>query len=359
MRLILALALVLMSAITSSCSKQKPEDKPQAAPPKGRVFVCCEGNFMFGNASLSLYNPEDGAVRGELFYDVNNFPLGDVLQSMSIIDGKAFMVVNNSGKVVVMDPESCKYIGAITGLNSPRYVEPVSETKIYISDLYSPYIAIADPLQMKVTGQIYLGRSSEQMASHGGFVYTCWWSFGDKVYKIDSRADKVVDSLTVALQPNSIAIDKYGKLWVLSDGSYKGSPVGQQTACLTVIDTDSFTIESRMEFENLDHSPSRLTTNAARDTIYYIKGGYGSSNVPGNGVCRLSALARELPTETLIPENGRLFYGLGIDPLNGQIYVSDAIDYVQSGTILRYSPAGQPLSQFKVGVTPGSFCFKD
>lgn len=353
------IAVLLLMILVCGCSKEKPLGPPSERDSlPGRVFVCSEGNFMFGNASLSLYDPGAGVVRNELFYGVNNFPLGDVLQSMSIIDGRAYLVVNNSGKVVVMEPESCRYVGAITGLNSPRYVEPVSQRKVYISDLYSPYIAIVDPVDMKVTGQIYLGNSSEQMASLAGFVYTSCWSFGNKVYRIDSSADKVVDSLEVTLQPNSLTIDKYGKLWVLSDGSYSGSPAGQQKACLTVIDTESFTIESRMEFESMDYSPSRLTTNAARDTIYYIKGGHGSAGMEGNGICRMDARERKLPTESLIPENGRLFYGLGIDPINGQIYVSDAIDYVQSGTILRYSPSAELLGQFKAGVTPGAFCFK-
>lgn len=346
-----------MLLLIGCSSEPQMGEEPQKEPLDGRVFVCCEGNFMFGNASLSLYNPEDGAVRNELFYGVNNFPLGDVLQSMTIIKDKAFLVVNNSGKVVVMDPVSGKYLGVISGLNSPRYIESIDATKIYISDLYSPYIAIADPVQMKITGQIHIGRSSEQMALHDGFVYTCSWSFNNKVYKIDSKADKVIDSIEVTLQPNSLTIDKHGKLWVLSDGSYKGSPAGQQKGCLTVIDTKNFAIESRMEFENLDHSPSRLTINAARDTIYYIKGGYGSSGLSGNGIYRLSVLERELPTEPLIPESDRLFYGLGIDPLNGEIYVSDAIDYVQSGIVLRYSRSAELLGEFKVGITPGAFCF--
>lgn len=358
------LTLILLISCT------KPEEQAPSTTPIGRVFVCCEGNFMFSNASLSLYDPLAGTVQNELFYAINNFPLGDVLQSMTIQHDKAFLVINNSGKIVVMDPKTCRHTGIITGLNSPRYVEHITPRKIYISDLYSPSIAIADPSQLKVTGQIYLGRSSEQMASHQGFTYVCSWSFSDKVYKIDNQTDTVVDSLNVALQPNSMAIDKYNKLWVLSDGAYKGAPIGQQKPCITIINTLNFTVESQLEFDNINLSPSHLTTNAAKDTIYYIKGGHGSqqnnnsatdgsdANTSGNGICRLGALERQLPQQVIIPELDRLFYSLAIDPANSHIYVGDAIDYTQSGIVLRYSPGGELIDQFKVGITPGSFCFR-
>ena len=53
-----------------------------------------------------------------------------------------------------------------------------------------------------------------------------------------------------------------------------------------------------------------------------------------------------------------MFYGLTINPVNGEIYVSDAVDYVQSGTVLRYSQDGELLDTFNVGINPGSFCWR-
>ncbi len=53
-----------------------------------------------------------------------------------------------------------------------------------------------------------------------------------------------------------------------------------------------------------------------------------------------------------------MFYGLTVNPVNSEVYVADAIDYVQPGVILRYSPEGELLDEFKVGIIPGAFCWK-
>ena len=60
------------------------------------LFICNEGNFQYGNATLSYYNPETKTVQNEIFYRANAMKLGDVCQSMIIRDGIGWVVVNNS-----------------------------------------------------------------------------------------------------------------------------------------------------------------------------------------------------------------------------------------------------------------------
>ena len=55
--------------------------------------------------------------------------------------------------------------------------------------------------------------------------------------------------------------------------------------------------------------------------------------------------------------NNNTFYALDINPINEEVYVSDAIDYVQNGIIFRYSSSGDLINQFNSGVIPGSFLF--
>lgn len=334
--------------------------------PGAGVFVCNEGNFMYGNASLSYYDPAEDTVYNQVFYNANNFPLGDVCQSMSIIDGKGFVVVNNSGKVYVVDVNTFKYIGAISGLTSPRYIQQVSPDKIYISDLYSPSMAIADPTTLQVTGHVYMGTTkgpgkvngTEQMVMHGSYVYVCSWSYNDKVYKVDTRTDRVVDSLTVTKQPNSMVLDKNGKIWVLSDGGYAGSPYGQERATLIRIDAEQFAVEQIYRFPDAVASPSELCINRAGDRLYFINGSWASGTVPNSGVYAMGVEETSLPSQPFVAEEGRLFYALSVDPYTDQVYISDAIDYTQRGLVFRYSPDGRLLSRFRVDIIPGAFCFK-
>lgn len=357
---------LILGFLAVSCGDDLITGGEQYFRPGPGVFICNEGNFMYGNASLSYYDTENRTVDNQVFYNANNFPLGDVCQSMSIIDGKGFVVVNNSGKVYVVDINTFKYVGAITGLTSPRYIQVVDDEKIYISDLYSPSMAIANPKTLEVTGHIYMGTTkgpgkvngTEQMVKYGDYVYVCSWSFNNKVYKIDTRVDKVVDSLTVTKQPNSMVLDKNGKIWVLSDGGYAGSPYGQETATLIKIDAERFAVENIMRFPDGAASPSELCINGAGDRIYYINGSWASGTVPNSGVYSMGVGETALPAAPLVAEQGRLFYALGVNPYTDEVYISDAIDYVQRGIVFRYRPSGELVEQFKVDIIPGAFCFK-
>ena len=52
------------------------------------------------------------------------------------------------------------------------------------------------------------------------------------------------------------------------------------------------------------------------------------------------------------------FYGLDVDPISSEIYVADAIDFVQRGMVYRFNPEGMPVDTFRTGIAPGAFCFK-
>jgi hypothetical protein len=71
----------------------------------------------------------------------------------------------------------------------------------------------------------------------------------------------------------------------------------------------------------------------------------------------MSISAGSLPGIPLIAANTENFYGVGIDPSSGIIYVADAIDYVQRGVIYRYRPDGTLINSFLAGIIPGDFYF--
>lgn len=342
--------------LLAACSKEPGGGNPQPPvnAPTG-VFVCNEGNFTYGNATLSFYDPATDHVTEPipLYYNGYLFPLGDVCQSMYIRGDKGYIVVNNSSKIYVIDINTNAYLGKIDRLTSPRYIEFLSDTKAYVSDLYSPSITIINPTDLTITGYVNVGAGTEQTVRYGSIVFACSWSYNNKVYQIDTSTDRTVDSLTVTLQPNSMVLDRNGKLWILSDGGYEGSPLGKETPTLTRIDAATFAIEQAFPFSDPQATPTELSINGTGDRLYWL-----CSATDSDGVYSMPADTTSLPATPLIPEGTQLFYALGIDPSTSDIYVSDAIDYTQRGIIFRYDASGREVASFKAGIIPGSFCFK-
>lgn len=334
-----------------SCMNYGPTDEQDLSSLSdgNGLLIANEGNFMYGNASLSYYKPVERTVENEVFSRANGRKLGDVAQSVSVYDGEGYIVVNNSGVIYVIDLTTFKLLDEITGFISPRYIHFVEKNKAYVTDLYAGQITIINPATHRITGHIKTQGhpSTEQMVQYGKYVFVNCWSSDNKILVIDTQKDLVVDSLQVGIQPNCITIDRNNKIWVTTDGGYEGSPYGREAPSLYKIDAYSRQIERIFKFRKGEQL-SRLCMNGTRDTLYYIN----------KGIWKIGVNDVRLPIRPLLPYQGTLYYGLAIDPRTSEIYVADAIDYVQPGIVYRYSPQAVPIDTFRVGITPGAFCFK-
>jgi glutamine cyclotransferase len=321
----------------------------------GGLFITNEGNFQYGNATLSYYDPETRTVQNEVFFRANGMKLGDVAQSMIIRDGVGWVVVNNSHVVFAIDTNTFKEIGRITNLTSPRYIHFLSDEKAYITQIWDNRIFIVNPKRYEITGYIEVPNmtmesgSTEQMVQHGNYVYVNCWSYQNRILKIDTETDKVVDELVVGIQPTSLVMDCNNKLWTVTDGGYEGSPYGHEAPSLYRINIDDgkFEVEKRFKFDFGDW-PSEVQLNGTKDKIYWLN----------DDVWEMDVTADHIPVRPFLEYNDTLYYGLTIDPVSGDVYIADAIDYVQQGMVYRYSKDRELLDSFYVGIIPGAFCWK-
>ena len=91
-----------------------------------------------------------------------------------------------------------------------------------------------------------------------------------------------------------------------------------------------------------------MELNSSKDTIYFIN----------YGINKMAVDSKILPKSAFIQSDSKLFYSMGINPGNNEIYVSDAIDYTQDAIIYRYSQSGVLIDSFKVGINPSDFLFR-
>lgn len=324
------------------------------------VFILNEGRFWQDEAGLSYYNPDSLKIQNNVFKSANDVEtLGDVAQSMVIQDTIAYIVINNSGKIYAIHAETFKFLGKITGLISPRYMHFINDTKAYVTDLYGKNIYVVNPITFNITGNIsvdnhsndFYQHSTEQMIRYNEFVFVNCWSYDNKILIINSETDQLVDSIEVPIQPKAMVMDKFDNIWVLTDGGYQGNPYGHETPALLAIDPETREIIKEIRFD-IETSPVDIAINNTRDTLYFINGDLYRYHV-------LADNEPELFVKT--PYSGaytRGFSALGIDPENNDIYLADAIDNVQAGTVYRIRPTGVALDTFKVGIIPTYFSFK-
>ncbi|MDZ4846006.1 MAG: hypothetical protein SH857_10705 [Chitinophagales bacterium] len=333
--------LLSITIFFSSCEKE-PENNPPANIGNG-VYITNEGPYQFGNAKVSYYDKINAVATEDLFAPANNRPLGDILQSMYIFNGKAYLVVNNSQKIEVVDPVTFVSSAIITGLGSPRYFLPINDNKAYVTDFESADgVSILDLNNNSVTGLIPLeGWTEELLLSNGKVFVTNLRS--DKVYTINATTDQLEDSILVSYASVSIAEDKNGKLWTLCSGDEQKNFFGG----LHRINPATLQVEQSFPFPNLTDSPWRLRMNATQDTLYFLN----------ESVFRMAISDNLLPATAFIPQGNHNFYGIGIDPETSTVYVSDAIDFVQRGVVYSYSPDGTMLNSFYAGIIPGEFWF--
>lgn len=347
-------AALLTTGFFSSCERQ-PVDYPESELKVSRgVFILNEGQFLSANASISWFDPRSDSLMNHVFYHANQAPLGDVAHSMTVWGDEVFTVVNNSGKIYRTKLADMEYSGKITGLTSPRYICPVDTdmgSKAYISDLYSGRILVVDPDDGNTLDSIDIrgpaNRSStEQMLLIGDKLYAACWSYGQHIMVIDTRTDRIIDSIEVGKQPVSMVTDGTGKLWVLSDGGYEGSPGGQEKASLSCIDPQTNLAVKKKTWDDIRVSPSDLCVNTGGDSLYILAGDVYKVSLEMEGFSKPFVIGQD-----------RQFYSLGVDPVDGTVYIGDAVDYQQDGWVYRYSPRGMTIDSFQVGVNPGHFCF--
>lgn len=329
------------------------QPEPVDTAPRG-LFIVNEGNFQYGNATLSFYNPVDRTVENEVFTRANGMKLGDVAQSMTVVGHDAWIIVNNSNVIFKVNASTLQETGRLSGLVSPRFMLVINSHKAYVSRLWDNNIVVIDPSTMTVTGQIEVPGmdretgSTERMVMADGMVYCTCWSYQNRLIKIDPATDRVVGSIAVGVQPKSIVTDRNNHLWVMTDGGFAGNPAGYEQPALVEIEPDELAIIRRLRFPVTD-SPASLAINGSGDTLYWIN----------DGVYSMSTDATALPTTAFIPSRGTTYYSLSVDPVEGDVYVADAIDYQQPGMVYRYSAEGRGLDNFRVGINPGAFAWKE
>ncbi len=332
------------------------EDDPQPTPPSTTVYtdgvlIVNEGPFSKGTGTVT-YTKRDGSVlHQKIFQEANNgLPIGSVPQSMTIVDNKAYILVNNANTIEVVDRNTFKLLSTIQNIELPRYMIQASETKSYVT-CWDGKIKVLNTAKDEILTEIEGSTGQEKMLKIDDKV----WVLNQGGYGVDSTIsivdigiNQIEQTINVFPRPTGICEDSQGLVWVMCSGRASYHPGDESEGHLIAINKSSYQIEKDFTFPGNIKQPSNLVINAASNDLFYI--------YPG-GINRFQILADTLILNPFISYSGS-YYSLGYDPMENQIWASDALDYIQNGPVFVYdATTGIEQRNFKAGIIPSFFCF--
>ena len=306
------------------------------------VIVVNEGGFLKSNGSVGIYKPGTSEYF-DLFQKTNGRPLGDVVQSMTLINEKYYIIINNSNKIEVVNQSDFKSVTSIT-VNQPRNIIKVSETKAYISQ-FDNSMGILDLGSNTISGTINVKSSTENMALLNNKVYV-GKAYSDKIFVINTVNNNVVDSLVIGSGLSSIVNvgDNQLAMFCLGAVDFNTGAV-TENGKIVFLNKDSVKVERKLTLATGSYGGSLLNNNG---TLYFTFGNKSIYSI---------ASSATTGTGTSILTTPGSVYGFNVDATNGNLYVTDAGDYSSAGKVYIYNSFGVKQKEFIAGIVPSKIIF--
>ena len=313
------------------------------------ILVMHEGNFFGGNASVSFVTEDLSTVSNGIFNEVNQEALGDTAQSMGFDGDLAYIVVNNSQTVEVVNRYNFESLGTVDAdLLNPRYIA-FANGKGYVTNWgdggnpVDDFVAVINLEDYTVESTIPVPEGPEWILANGNTLYVAHqggFNQNNIVSVIDATTNTLGTPITVADRPNSMQLIGE-ELWVLSGGNpaFTGNETAGQ---LDKINTTTNTVDDTFEFAVTEH-PNYLSADGS--ALYYLLGGE---------VYTLATTDTALPTSAII--TGVSFYDMTVN--EGRLFGADAKDFASNGSLEVYDLSNNSLIEsLEVSIIPGAVYF--
>ncbi|MCH8557819.1 MAG: T9SS type A sorting domain-containing protein [Balneolia bacterium] len=329
-------ALLILSSgfITDSALAQQPE----------QVIVVNQGAFLQGNASITAYDPATQTASQNVFQQANGRPLGDVATHTALINELLYIVVSNSDKIEVVNPQTFEAVATIFvddfGGSSPQWIQQVSETKAYVSNLTGTTISILDLDDNTITGSIEVGPNPDGIAVSNGKAYVALTAFGEgnEVAVVDVATDELLRTIEVHDNPQKVYADGSGRIWVVSTGDYGFGDGPETFGEINVIDSETDEVTGVIE---VGGRPFSMQFDEINNRAWIVNEGVQQIN--------MDTLELEEELFSATPYFAIGFWG-GND---ARLYGANVPDFGSSGSLDILNLQGEVLSSFTTGIGPG------
>ena len=336
------------------------------------MYLLNEGNMGSNKSTIDFVDFKNAYYIRNMYAERNPTvikELGDVGNDIQIYGNKIYAVINCSHKVEVMDAHTLVRIGQIDIPNC-RYIK-FDKGNAYVSAYVGP-VAIdpdaqlgavyrIDTTSLAITGKCTVGYQPDELEIIGEYIYVAN-SGGYRVPKYDYTISVVekfgmtqVEKIPVGINLHRIEADKYGKLWVTSRGNY-----GSIRSKMFVLEKESKFSRKMVVTDTLDIPCSEIHIQG--DSLYFYSVEWSNQEEKNHiayGI--IDVRTKELVTDHFITDGTEkdieIPYGINVHPVTGDIYVTDAKNYVSSGALHCYSRNGKKKWSVRTGDIPAHMVF--
>lgn len=376
----LLLPMLLVAAALAGCREDEVvvpaeyepiPDAPAADTDIRGFYLVNEGNMGSNKCTLDYYDYLTGVYARNIYAERNPNvvkELGDVGNDIGIYGSKLYVVVNCSHKVEVLDARSGVRIGQVDIPNC-RYVR-FHRGKAYVSSYVGPVqlgadapkgaVYQVDTLSLAITGQVTVGYQPEEMETVGDNMYVANSGgyrapeYDNTVSVIDLAGMRQVELIPVGINLHRVRKDRYDRLWVTSRGDRLSRP-----SRLYVMDR----IPGTDRMEVTDTLPVACSNMAIHGNLLYFCAAEWSdltgSNTISYGI--IDIRTKEVVSTNFITDGTEreiaIPYGIAVHPETGDIYLTDAKNYVSSGTLYCFDSQGRKKWSVRTGDIPTAIAF--
>lgn len=318
-------------------------------------FITNEGNFGTDNAEVTFISNDGQTIKQDVFKSENNGAiLGNTLQSMAFYQDKAFLVVNGSNKIEVVNRYTFKRIATInSGLNNPRYIA-FANGKGYISNWgvgnnpNDDFVAVLDLNNYVVSSTITIGEGPEKILSNNDKLYVALkggFNNNNKVVVINSLNNTIENTILTGDNPCELHIYN-NNLHVFCSGKtvydVNWNIIEQTGGSFRSYDLINYNETIRANFPI--HIQPRIYY-AFENTLYYVYDNY---------IRKRSIVSDGFNLEIIFEHHCQTPYGIFVNN-QGRYFISDAKNYNLRGDIRLMHQGGDNLSIYTVGIAPNGF----
>lgn len=350
-QLLFGLSLVIF---LTSCSNDDENKSTDLEPTSSGIIILNQGGYLAGNAGLSYLSNDFGTLQNDIFSTSNQSALlGDTGQDVGLNEQYAYVVLNGSNKIKVINRYTFKLVTTISSnLNNPRYVA-FSNGKMYVTNWGSAlstsddYVAVYNIADNAFVANIPVAEGPERILVNAGKIYVAHkggYGYGNTISVLNPATNTLVTTIVVGDLPDTMRVVG-NDLFVICSG--KPSYTQAETAGkLTKINLLTNTVTSTLLFPTTSH-PANL--DLYNNSFYYTV---------ASEIYSTSPTATTLPTAPIFTTTPQGAYGIySFEVENNKIFIGDAGNYSANGKVYVYSLTGSLSTTKTVGVIPAGFYF--